>query len=81
MKKSKVAPVMHKVRADLVFHQLNCHELENVKELENEISQHAPSSLLPVLNKMKSKTDHKTFSQQNKNDRKSKPNIVVPSQV
>ena len=64
MKKSRVAPVMKKVRADLVFHQLSCHELEDIRDLENEISQSAPSSLLPVLNKVKGKTEHKTYSQQ-----------------
>jgi hypothetical protein len=71
MKKSRVAPVMKKVRADLVFHQLSCHELEDIRDLENEISQSAPSSLLPVLNKVKGKTEHKTYSQQ-----KNKLNIL-----
>jgi len=60
-KQSKVVPTMDNVRADLVFHHLNYHELDEVKDLESNIN--SQSGVIPIINKFKSKTDHKPFSQ------------------
>ena len=61
-KKSRVLPTMEKVRADLVFHHLNYHELDEIKDIDSCIN--SQSNLAQIINKFKSKPDHKALSQQ-----------------
>jgi len=78
-KQSRIVPTMEKVRADLVFHHLNYHELDEIKDIDSNIN--SQSNLFQIINKVKSKPEHKTVSQQSRNDRKSKGNILLQSQV
>lgn len=61
-KQSRVVPTMEKVRADLVFHHLDYHELDEIKDIDSNIN--SQSNLFQIINKVKSKPEHKTVSQQ-----------------